>query len=202
MKKLEHRSPKRILRTLVLAFLPVIFVVVLTVVAEDSAQVDATNCPYSWRGDSLTRMLHGTSDDPKRHRWFLCEFVNAVADNDAGALAGMARYPLLVDGQQINSPSEFLDMYAVLFPLQVREMIVSSEFEDLMIRRDGTAFGHGQIWIGEARNCPCVRCQSDLAAVAIIAISPSIAEQWATREQDTRWSVSPALLCDDLTSKI
>jgi len=93
----------------------------------------------------------GTRDDEVVHR-NARRFWEAVARNDAAAVASTIRYPIkvTVSGKVVTlrGPKDLTANYAAIFTPAYRESIARALPRNMFVRDQGIMLGSGQVWFG------------------------------------------------------
>jgi len=99
------------------------------------------------------RSVHGFRDPSEVHR-LVSELRSAATVGDKRALAAALHYPLTtysrgVPVRRYITPGEVLAAYDSLFSEDVLAALRAAEYEELFVRDQGAAIGHGKVWLGQ-----------------------------------------------------
>ena len=127
----------RLLRGVILSFI---------LIAPALSQVTARECGHSTVNDFSPGLV------PKANA-FLVSLKAAVRAQDKQKVAGMIRYPLLINmpksHKQIRTIAEFIAEYDRLFTTSVRKAVEEQRPECLFENWQGVMIGNGEIWFEE-----------------------------------------------------
>jgi len=76
---------------------------------------------------------------------------DAVADENAEALAALVKYPFatVLEGEDyvIESEDDFVTVYPDLITDTVADAVLSQDYANLFLNQDGAMFGQGEMWL-------------------------------------------------------
>lgn len=87
------------------------------------------------------------------HEKFVDAFAvlqDAVAADDAEAVAALAAYPLVVkvgERREIGSPEEFVAHYDEIMTSEIVATVIRQEYGTLFANEQGIMFGNGEVWM-------------------------------------------------------
>lgn len=119
--------------------------------AATDAAADATPAPASDDEQIVNDAIDANLGDHAKYESVIKQFQQAVAANDAAAVAGLVDYPISVDingnDTVINDAETFVARYGEFMTPEISKAIVGTKYEDLFVNYKGVMFGEGQAWI-------------------------------------------------------
>lgn len=111
--------------------------------------------------------LHGNAGDLSEP---LLSLVEAMGNDDAATIAGLAEYPLRVaangESYEIQSADDFIENFDTLVTQDRRDAVAGQTFGQLFVNSDGVMLADGAVWMSNV--CDNGDCSSSHWAVISI----------------------------------
>ncbi len=111
--------------------------------------------------------LHGNAGDLSEP---LLSLVEAMGNDDAATIAGLAEYPLRVaangESYEIQNADDFIENFDTLVTQDTRDAVAGQTFGQLFVNSDGVMLADGAVWMSNV--CENSDCSSSHWAVISI----------------------------------
>ncbi|WP_276117929.1 hypothetical protein [Pararhizobium qamdonense] len=111
--------------------------------------------------------LHGNAGDLSEP---LLSLVEAMGNDDAATIAGLAEYPLRVaangESYEIQNADDFIENFDSLVTQDTRDAVAGQSFAQLFVNSDGVMLADGAVWMSNV--CDTGDCSSSHWAVISI----------------------------------
>jgi len=111
--------------------------------------------------------LHGNAGDLSEP---LLSLVEAMGNDDAATIAGLAEYPLRVaangESYEIQNADDFIENFDTLVTQDTRDAVAGQTFSQLFVNSDGVMLADGAVWMSNV--CENSDCSSSHWAVISI----------------------------------
>ncbi len=111
--------------------------------------------------------LHGNAGDLSEP---LLSLVEAMGNDDAATIAGLAEYPLRVaangESYEIQNADDFIENFDTLVTQDTRDAVAGQTFSQLFVNSDGVMLADGAVWMSDV--CENSDCSSSHWAVISI----------------------------------
>ena len=108
--------------------------------------------------------LHGNAGDLSEP---LLSLVEAMGNDDAPTIAGLAEYPLRVaangESYEIQNADDFIENFDTLVTQDTRDAVAGQSFAQLFVNSDGVMLADGAVWMSNV--CENSDCSSSHWAV-------------------------------------
>ena len=99
------------------------------------------------------------------------KLTQAMANNDAEAVAQLSEYPLLVHANgetyDVQSGADVIENFDTLVSEETRSIVANQSYADLFVNGDGVMFGNGSLWMHKV--CEDDDCQYSYWAIRSIS---------------------------------
>ena len=124
----------------------------------------------------VDRAIGGLFGDHVPYRRQFERFQQAVAADDAAAVAALVAYPFdaRIDGkvQRIEDADAFVARYAAIITPHIKRAIVDQRYSGLLVEEQGIMLGRGEAWLSgtcRRQDKPCTDPE-----VRVVAIQPAL----------------------------
>ena len=111
--------------------------------------------------DDVNRVLDVIFGDHAKFESAFAALQEAVAEEDAEAVAALAAYPLVVkvdERREVGSAEAFVSLYDQIMTDEIVTVIAEQEYGSLFASDQGIMFGRGEVWMSGV-------CEDDSCAV-------------------------------------
>ena len=111
----------------------------------------APTAAFAGTTEAVDQAITDNLGDPAGFHEAFEAIQQAVADDDAAALADWVQFPINVKmgnkAVTLKDAGAFVDAYPDLFTDNIKDAITGQNYEDLFVNYQGAMFGDGQLWI-------------------------------------------------------